>query len=103
MSGDTNSKTNSKECKQISRLEAKVDGVIDILKQIQRMIIPLTAKSSIGASTSTNEITYNFHSTFPITNEESMDKFEMDLNDNAFRQAVVSVGNFFLFSLPKSE
>lgn len=80
---------------QMSRMEAKLDGVIDVVKQIQRMIISLTTNSSSGNTSSTYE-SYNFHSFFPIKTVESMDKFEMDLNDIEFRQTVVSIDIHFV-------
>lgn len=80
---------------QMSRMEAKLDGVFDVMKQIQRMIISLTTNSSSVDASGTSK-SYNFHSFFPIKIEESMDKFELDLNDIEFRQAVVSTNIFFV-------
>lgn len=80
---------------QMSRMEAKLDGLIDVMKQIQRMIISLTTNSSSVDASSTCK-SYKFHSFFPIKIEESMDKFELDLNDIEFRQAVVSTNIVFV-------
>lgn len=67
---------------QISRVEAKVDDVIDIVKQLQRMIISLNNGSRAVTSISIPDL--------PLMTKESVEKFDSDLKDQSFRQSVVS-------------
>lgn len=69
---------------QASRIEAKLDDLQGTMKQIQRMIISLS-NSTVTLSNSENLIPK-----LPLTTEESLCKFEADLDDNMFRQSVVS-------------
>lgn len=76
---------------QICRVEAKLDNVQDIMRQIQRIVISFTNGCP------NNSVSENNIPKLPLTTEESMVKFEEDLNDNAFRRSVVSIDNTFRF------
>lgn len=67
---------------QISRVEAKLDNVTDIIKQVQRMVISLNNGSKTVTDSELPDL--------PLTTEQSMYKLESDLKDSSFRQKVVS-------------
>lgn len=68
---------------QMARIEAKLDIVIDTVQKIQRTIISMATNPT---TVDVSNVDCNFLSIFPLKTEESMDKFERDLNDNAFRR-----------------
>lgn len=73
---------------QISRVEAKLDGILDVLKKVQRTVNGLATNST---SAGENDGEEEFLSKFPLTTMESVTKFEEDLEDKSFRQSVVSI------------
>lgn len=76
---------------QISRVEAKLDNVKDIINQLQRMVIALMNGSRTVAESSIPDL--------PLTTEKSVYKFESDLKDGSFRQNVVSNINQLLLKM----
>lgn len=72
--------------KQVSRMEAKLDSVIEIMHKIQRTIISLSINS---ANPEAGDVDDQFFRMFPLTTKESMDRLEENLNDNVFRRNVV--------------
>lgn len=90
---DTGSLKNKTEVKQIktavqmARIEAKMDGLIDINRKILQTVISLTTNST---NSDVFNDTHDFLSIFPIKTEESLDRFERSLSENAFRRSAVS-------------
>lgn len=68
---------------QVSRIEAKLDSFQDILKQIQLTVISF--------SNGVSKASQNLLPKLPLTTEESVNKFETDLNDISYRKAIVSI------------
>lgn len=81
------SQTKSTSTPQMSRIEAKLDGLIDVAQKIQRMIVSLSMNPT---NVDVSSVDQNIISMLPLTTEESLDRFEENLNDNAFRRSVVS-------------
>lgn len=78
---------------QISRIEAKLDVLTDVIHKIHRMMISSTINSN-PTNNDDNNANHDFLTMFPLTTEESMDRFENQLNDNEFRRMVVSIDIF---------
>lgn len=70
-------------------MEARLEEVSLTLQKILRMVISLTTNRNIACDSNNNAI--DFLSIFPLKTEESVDKFEQDLSDGAFRNAAVIV------------
>lgn len=70
----------------IAQIEAKLDMVSLDVQKILRMVISLTSNR---ASVCEDEIHPNFLASLPLKTEESTAKFEDDLNESKFRNAVV--------------
>lgn len=66
---------------QASRIEAKVDLVYDVVKQIQRIIVSISNGKGVAVSNQIPKL--------PLSTKDSMDKFETDLNDDIYRQLIV--------------
>lgn len=81
---------------QISRIEAKLDHIKDVMLKIQHMVISLATSSKNASAT---EPVPNFLSEFPLMTDESIAKFEEDLKDSAFRHTVVGIDFFFDLNL----
>lgn len=81
------SQANSTSTPQMSRIEAKLDGLIDVAHKIQRMMVSLSMSPT---NVDVSKVNQNLISMLPLTTEESLDRFEENLNDNAFRRSVVS-------------
>lgn len=96
-SGDTKSSTKQADRSetapqtQISRLEAKLDIVIQMIQKMQRSIISLAIDPTNAGKCNGN---FDFFRNFPLKTKESMDKLEEDLNDHEFRQMLVSFSYF---------
>lgn len=71
---------------QVARIEAKLEDVSSMVQKIVRMVISLTTNRT---SVCDDTIAPNFLSIFPLKTEESLAKFEQDLSDGTFRNAVV--------------
>lgn len=67
--------------RQLARIEAKLDEMHKVLIQIQRASIS-GATTSLMESENIPEL--------PLTSVESLDKFEQDLSDEAYRKKIVS-------------
>lgn len=78
---------------QISRLEAKLDDVKEVVLKIQRMVISLTTNT--GSVRSNNSMTQMSLEKLPFTTDELLVQFEADLSDTAYRQEFVSVDFFY--------
>lgn len=76
---------------QMSRLEAKLDIVIEMMHKMQRSIISLAIDPTNDGKCNGN---FDFFRNFPLKTKESMDKLEEDLNDREFRQMLVSFPDF---------
>lgn len=78
----------------LSRVEAKLDCLIDEMHKLTRMIIPLTINST-NADVSNGDS--DFLSMFPLKTEESMNQLEDKLNNSAFRRLMVSIDVEFIW------
>lgn len=77
--------------RQLARIEAKANQMHSLLIQIQRACIS-NATSSLLESDRIDEL--------PITSEEMLNKFEVDLSQDSYRKKIVSVSGIqilFLF------
>lgn len=70
--------------RQFARFEAKLNQIHLLLIQIQRACIS-------DATTSLLEL--ERIPELPLPSEESLDKFELDLSEDSYRQKIVSTGN----------
>lgn len=84
--------------KQMSRIEAKLDSVVDVMNKIQRMMISMTIRNNSNSTIDDDSnANHNIYSMFPLTTEESMDQFEKNLDDHPFRRMVVRIDINFVF------
>lgn len=78
--------------KQVSRIEAKLDFFQNVMQQIQRTVISLTNGANV-------DVSENAVLNLPLTTEDSINKFDADLNEITFRQSVVRYLTLVIVSL----
>lgn len=81
-------------CKQMSRIEAKVNRIQTVLQQIQRMIISTKIHDGSGNSDCAQNV---FE--LPLQTVQSLDKFESDLSTPSYRNKIVSIHRFVLIKM----
>lgn len=74
--------------KQVSRIESKMNKIQSTVSQVQQIVI---SYSDVHLPEPISEL--------PLSTTESLDKFEIDLNDKEYSEQVVSIDYYRFFTL----